>query len=137
MDFKEHLFTRMEYVAGQVEELEALCLFNDPECGVEEMSLDIIDSIANMVTQSTKECPCCGEATICEEDTSIHFGHIDLEAQEGQARATLYVEHNIESMSDWVDTKNPPELSPLDVVEALRNLADKLELKFKESGKEA
>lgn len=128
----------MEFVAGQVEELENLCLYHDPNCGVEGTCQDIIDQLGSMVTQSIKICPCCGDEAVCEEpDSTIHFGYIDLEAHDNMVRASLYVEEQVEALSDWMDVVGgDTEISPLDVVTAIRDLADKLELKFKESGKE-
>ncbi len=125
---KDHIFNRFESVALQIEELETLCVEDAPQ--IQGMSADIIDAVAQMVTQATKVCPCCMEEAVLE-DEALEVASVSVELVDEQIRASLFSpEQGLVGIGDWVDIEEG-KVTFIEVAAALRYLAESLELKYK------
>ena len=138
-----------ETVHSRFKDLELLisvyaedCISDGPDADrIYDLTECALENLAQMAVESTNICPCCGEdagelqeASSGESEPTV-YGQVllehDTEAKAG--RATLYLVDDPDTIGDWIEEETN-EVAPEEVIRCLRNLLEKLELKYGGAG---
>lgn len=136
MSDKSIIFTKFKEIEQLISDYTADCITDTADDHlVMELAEDAVEALRIMAMEGSEHCPCCGEkgerTEHPEETTTTTYSGINIEHNEEDktSRATLYVVDDIAAVGDWIE-ENPTNDPMPDIVACLKNLIEKLELKY-------
>ena len=133
---KETIHSRFQDIELLISVYAEDCILDSPDADhIYNLTECALESLAQMGLQSTNTCPCCGEEgeVLCQQEESepAIYGQVLLEhdCEQQAGRATLYLVDDPDTVGDWIE-EGTNEVAPLEVIKCLKNLLEKLELKY-------
>lgn len=136
MSDKSIIFTKFKEIEQLISDYAADCTTDTSDDNmVMELAEDAVEALRIMAIEGSEHCPCCGEKgermEHPEETTTTTYSgiHIEHNEEDKASRATLYVVDDIAAVGDWIE-ENPTNDPMPDIIACLKNLVEKLELKY-------